>query len=129
MSKNVCLNTNTNVSFMNRNFFKIQTFDISIRIIISSFQIRDLNINRYENWKYVICDIHMFDTKNDKKIISLFKYKMHFVNNLKTNMFLNNNIINFENFTIDMIKRQIIIVNINIIVVLKYVFSNWQFND
>ena len=43
--KNVCLNININVSFMNRNFFKIQTFDISIRIMISSFQIRDLNIN------------------------------------------------------------------------------------
>ena len=75
MSKNVCLNTNTNVSFMNRNFFKIQTFDISIRIMISSFQIRDLNINRYENWKYVICDIHMFDTKNDKKLFRCLNIK------------------------------------------------------
>ena len=107
---------------MNENFFKIQIFDILIRIIILSFQIRDLNINRHENEKYVIFDIYIFNTKNDKKIILLFKRKMYFVNNLKTNIFLNNNIINFKNFTIDIIKRQIIIVNIDIIVVLKIRF-------
>ena len=122
VSKDVCLNIDANVSFMNRNFFKTQTFNIFIRIMISSFQIRDLDTNRHENWKYVICDIHMFDTKNDQKITSLFKREIHFVDNLKINMFLNNDIIEFENFVIDIIKKHAMINNIDIIISLKIRF-------
>ena len=121
-SEDVCLNIDVNVSFMNRNFFKTQTSNIFIRIMISSFQIRDLNINRHESWKYIICDIHMFDTKNDQKITSLFKREIHLVDNLKVNMLLNNDIIEFKDFVIDMIKRHAIIDNIDIIISLKVRF-------
>ena len=64
----------------------------------------------------------MFDTKNDQKITSLFKREIHFVDNLKINMFLNNDIIEFENFAIDMIKKHAIIDNIDIIISLKIRF-------
>ena len=74
-SKNVCLNIDANVSLMNRNFFKTQTLNILIRIMISSLQIRDLDTNRHESWKYVVCDIHMFDTKNDQKLHRCFDVK------------------------------------------------------
>ena len=121
-SKDVCLNIDANVSLMNRNFFKTQTLNIFIRIMISSFQIRDLDINRHESWKYVVCDIHMSDTKNDQKVTSLFRREVHFVKNLKVNMLLNNDIIEFENFVIDMIKRHAIIDNIDIIISLKIRF-------
>ena len=121
-SEDVCLNIDVNVSFMNRNFFKTQTFNILIRIMISSFQIRDLNTNRHESWKYVIYDIHMFDTKNDQKITSLFKREVHLVDNLKINMFLSNDIIEFEDFAIDMIKRHAMIDSIDIIISLKIRF-------
>ena len=122
VSKNVCLNIDANVSFMNRNFFKAQTFNIFIRIMISSLQIRDLDTNRHESWKYVICDIHMSDTKNDQKITSLFRREIHFVDNLKVNMFLNNDIIEFENFAIDMTKKHAVIDSIDIIISLKIRF-------
>ena len=64
----------------------------------------------------------MFDTKNDQKITSLFKREIHFVDNLKINMFLNNDIIEFENFVIDMIKKHAMINNIDIIISLKIRF-------
>ena len=64
----------------------------------------------------------MFDTKNDQKITSLFKREIHLVDNLKANMFLNNDIIEFENFVIDMIKKHAIIDNIDIIISLKIRF-------
>ena len=64
----------------------------------------------------------MFDTKNDQKITSLFKREIHFVDNLKINMFLNNDIIELENFVIDMIKKHAMINNIDIIISLKIRF-------
>ena len=64
----------------------------------------------------------MFDTKNDQKITSLFKRKIHLVDNLKVNILLSNDIIKFENFVIDMIKRHEIIDSIDIIILLKIRF-------
>ena len=64
----------------------------------------------------------MFDTKNNQKITSLFKREIHFVDNLKINMFLNNDIIEFENFVIDIIKKHAMINNIDIIISLKIRF-------
>ena len=64
----------------------------------------------------------MSDTKNDQKVTSLFRREVHFVKNLKVNMLLNNDIIEFENFVIDMIKRHAIIDNIDIIISLKIRF-------
>ena len=61
----------------------------------------------------------MLDIKNDEIVISLFTRKIHLINNLKTNMLLKNNIIDFENFVIDMIKRQIVIINIDVVVSLN----------
>ena len=69
----------------------------------------------------------MLNTKNNQKITSLFKREIHFVNNLKINMFLNNDIIEFENFVIDMIKKHAIIDNIDIINLLLYAtIKNFQ---
>ena len=122
VSKDVCLDIDASVSFMNRNFFKTQTFNISIRIMTSSLQVRGLGTNRHESWEYVICDIHMPGTKDDQKITSLFRREIHLVDNLKANMLLNNDIIGFENFAIDMTKRHAMIDSIGIIISLKVRF-------
>ena len=52
----------------------------------------------------------------------MFKREIHLVDNLKINMFLNNDIIEFENFVIDIIKKHAMINNIDIIISLKIRF-------
>ena len=64
----------------------------------------------------------MFDTKNDQKITSLFRREIHFIDNLKINMLLDNDIIELENFAIDMTKKHAMINNIDIIISLKIRF-------
>ena len=72
--------------------FNKQTFDFVIRIMTSSFKMRDLDIRRHETWKYVIANIYLFDMKNDKTIISIFRRELHLIDDLKINMLINNDI-------------------------------------
>ena len=89
---NVYFDFDAKISFIDRIFLKFQTFDFVIRIITSSFKMRNLNTRRHETWKYVIVNIHLFDMKNDKTIISIFRRKLHLIDDLKINMLINNNI-------------------------------------
>ena len=104
---------------MNYAFFKSQTFDTFIRIIISSLKIRDFNNKMHETWKYVITNIYLFDTKNSKKVISIFRREIHLIENLKTNMFFDNNVINSKKIVFDVTKKFVVINNIDVIIILK----------
>ena len=52
-------------------------------------------------------------------IISVFRREIHLVDNLKTNMLIDNDIIDFEDFDINMTKRETIIESIDVIISLK----------
>ena len=82
-------------------------------------KIRDLNIQKHENYKYVICDIHMKDIKNNKSITSILRREIHLINNFKTNMLINNNVIDVENIVVDSIKKKFFIINIDAVVSIK----------
>ena len=87
--------------------------------MIIFLKIRDLNIHRYESAKYVICDIHLKEKKNDKSIMSIFRREVHLINNFKTNMFINNDIIEFESIMINSIKKQAFIISTDAIISIK----------
>ena len=57
--------------------------------------------------------------KNDKLITSIFRRKIHLINNFKTNMLINNDVIEFENIIINSIKKQTFIINIDVIILIK----------
>ena len=113
-SADVCLDIDVDVSLMNRTFFKIQTSNTLVRTMISSLQIRDLSTNRHQTWKYAVCDIYLSKSKNDKNVISLIQREVHLVNNLKVNMLIDNDIIDSEQFIIDMKIKQTTIENIDV---------------
>ena len=113
-STNVCLDIDVDVSLINRTFFKTQTSNTFVRTMIFSLQIRDLSTNRHQIWKYVVCDIYLSKSKNDKNVISLIQREVHLVNNFKINMLIDNDIIESEQFIIDMKIKQTIIENIDV---------------
>ena len=76
-----------------------------------------MNTHRHENLKYVICDIHL--KKNDKLITSILRRKIYLMNNFKTNMLINNNIIKSKNIIINLIKKQTFIINIDVTILIK----------
>ena len=115
-SKNICMIIDADVILVDRVFYKKQISKNIIRTMITSLKIRELNINRHESWKYVICDIHFVDIKNDKFVISILRREVHLIDNLKANMLINNDVLDFENIIIDSIKKQIHIINIDVII-------------
>ena len=116
---NICLNIEIDVFLVDCVFFKTQTSKIFIKIMISSLKIRDLNTNRHEIWKYVICDIYLLNIKNDKKIMLFIQREIYLINNLKINILIKNDITSVEKFIIDMTKKHVIINNINVFIALN----------
>ena len=107
------------MTLSNRDFYKKQNLNDTIRIIITFLKIRDLSTHRHESAKYVICDIHLKEKKNDKSITSVFRREVHLINNLKANMLINNDVIEFENIMINSVKKQTFIINTDVIISIK----------
>ena len=88
--------------------------------MISFIIIRNLNIIQYQCENYVILFIYFTNIDIDNKFVKTFiERKIHFIKNFKINMFIDNNIIVFENIFIDFKKQKIIIRNCDVIVFLK----------
>ena len=107
ISKIICLNINVDVILIDKKFLKFQTFDTQIRIIIIFLTIRELNINKYQSVKYVILLIYIIDKNNvNNDVRTCFRRKAHVVNDLKINIFIKNNVIDVENFSINFQKKK-----------------------
>ena len=118
-STNVCIDIDIDVTFENRSFYKQQTFDDEIRIMITSLKIRELNTQQHENFEYAICDIHIKNMKNDKSITFVLRREIHLIDNFKINMLIDNDVIDVEKIIINSIKRKTFIINIDVIVSIK----------
>ena len=118
-STNVCLDSDAKVSLIDRIFLKLQTFDLAIRIMTSSFKMRNLDIRRHETWKYAIVDVHLFELKNDKKIIFIFRRKLHLIDDLKINMLIDNDIMKSKQIVSNIVKKSIFVNTIDVILILK----------
>ena len=92
-TKNVCFDFEIDVFLIDRKFYKSQIFDIVVRIMIISLKFRDFETKMHEISKNVITNIHLFNTKNNKKITSIIRREIHLIDDLKINMFFENNII------------------------------------
>ena len=114
--KNVCININTKITFVNRFFYKKQNFNNIVRIIIILLKIRELNIQQHKSYNYIICDIHLQNIKNNKFVISIIRREIYLINNFKVNILIDNNVINIENIILNSIKKQIFIISIDVII-------------
>ena len=115
-AKNVCMNTDVDVTLVDRVFFKQQVSKEVIRIMITSLKMRDLNTNRHESWKYVICDIHLKNMKDDKSTVSMLRREIHLIDNFKANMLIDNDVLDSKNVVINSIKRQAFIISTKTII-------------
>ena len=62
-SNDVCFDIETKIIFANSNFFRRQNFNISIRQIIISLTMRELEIIQRQNSNYIIVSIYFANTK------------------------------------------------------------------
>ena len=74
---------------------------ITIRKITSFFRVKDLKSTMHNIDKYVLISIYIFIVKDDIKILYHIYKKIHFINNLKVYMLLNNDIINLKKIVLN----------------------------
>ena len=120
----VCLNIDAEIVFCNRQFFKKQTSNVSIKIMITFISIRDLNVDKHMTIEYVILSMYFSDQKNDVTIRAKITKKMHLVDNLKTNMLLNNDVIDSEKIDVNISNKSIYIDSCEITISLEIRISH-----
>ena len=81
--------------------------------------IRELDVDKHMTIEYAILFMYFFDQKNDVTIKTKIIKKIHLIDNFKTNMLLNNDVIESEKIDVNIFKKTIYIESCEIIASLK----------
>ena len=96
-----CINIETEITLSDITFFKSQIKNISIRTMTSSIIVNELETTKHFTNKYVIVSMYFSDkNQNDKSTTALITKEIHLVDNLKTNIFIENDILESEKFDV-----------------------------
>ena len=112
------MNSEAEITFANAAFFKAQIKNrISIRIMITLITVRSLRFNKHSTDQYAITSIY-FNEKNkiDEMIRAKITRKIHFVDELKANMLIENDIFESELFDISMSNSIVYIESCDVII-------------
>jgi len=85
--------------------------------------VRDLKTTKHRNFEYAISNLYILNRKNKKNVIAYIRCEVHLIDNLKINMFIDNDIIKLEDIIIDVKKRKVHINNCDIIINVEIKFS------
>ena len=100
-SKFACIDTESEITIANRRFFFRQNFDLFIRTMITFLIVRKIIIDQHQTFEYVIASMYFLDRKNDKIVKIMIRREIHLMNNLKINMFIDNDVTDSEKWNID----------------------------
>ena len=110
------LNSKCAINLINRIFLTKTHFELFVKTIINFIIVRKIESNKHKTSKYVIIPLYFFD---ENVIIILTLREIHIVNDLKTNVLININIIISEKIDILTFQAKAEIDNYNINVFIK----------
>ena len=122
-SKHACLDTNVNIIFVDREFFKKQTSNISIRIMTILISIRDFDTTQHWFNDYVITLIYFSNKKNEIVVKTMITREIHLIDDLKINMFIENDFMKSKKIDINVTKKIVHIDSCDVIVALNVKIS------
>jgi hypothetical protein len=107
----ICLDTDCSVTLTNRDFIKTHEAHYIIRRMSILLNVRELKTNKHEISKYIIAIIYFseFFSKDEKFMREMIRREVHLMNNLKINMFIENDILDSEEIFINDVNSKIII--------------------
>ena len=95
------------MSLINRKFLKANAFNTEIQKMNSPMTIKKINTVTHQTNKYVNIDFYLFTSINK---ITHLKCEFHFVNDFKTNMLINIDIMIVENMIFNFFERKIVFI-------------------
>ena len=66
----------------------------------NSVRVRDIDSIMYNSFEYVFVNFYVSDSKNENLVIAHFRKEIHVVNDLKVNVLIKMNILDFEKMNI-----------------------------
>ena len=82
---------------------------MKIRRIASPLRVKDLDLAMHDTNEYVLILIYISTSKNDIKVLCRIFREIHLVSDLKTYLFINNNVIDLEKIVLDIAQGKIYI--------------------
>ncbi len=106
----VCLNIDINVFLTNKQFVLKRLFKIHIHLMTNSLIVKEIDANVHETKKYVNFSIYLSSKNDSIKMIEIHR-KIHFVEELKINMLIKNDILKSKKIIINVQQKRITIRN------------------
>ena len=120
-----CVDIDTSMSLINRQFLNILSYDDIHRIFIL-IKIRGIGAREHDNFKWLELNFYIDDKfVDDTKVIVHFKCEMHIVDDFRVKLFINNDTFELKLISIHLKRREFIINNYEITI---FVFIKTQ-ND
>ena len=116
-----CIDFETNITFIDVEFFQEKVKNVLIRIMIISIAVRELDITKHTTNKYVILSMYFSDTKNDTFANAVIIREVHLIKGLKANLLIENTVLDSKMIDISNFTESIYIDNrdVTILIVIK----------
>ena len=100
-STSVCADIEAEITFVDTMFFNTTAKNISIRTMITSITVRELNTTKHFIDKYVIVFMYFSEKNNNDELVrAKITRKVHLIDNLKANMLIENDVLRSKKFDI-----------------------------
>lgn len=97
-------------------FVKNKLLDVEIYIVVFSLRTRDIDATTHETNEYVQISVYFWDIKNEQQILIRITKELYLINDLKTNLLIDNDFLESENFTININNKKISIANCDVMI-------------
>lgn len=109
VSKKLCVDIDISMSLTNRKFVKRQRLDIIIHQTKFKVIVRGIDAQVHDNFEYVILNFYVSDKFKKQNMTAHFQIEMHLIDDLKTNVLIDMNIMISEEMIVDCEKRKLTI--------------------
>lgn len=90
--KDLCMNSETFMSLINKSFIVRKFSKIKIHITISSIKIRNIDKTLHDNFEYCYVNLYILEKIKNESITEHIKVEFHLINDFKTNVLIKTNI-------------------------------------
>ena len=111
-----CLNTEIDVTLADEKYFRTKFKNVSIRIMTISIIVRELKVIKHTINKYACCFMYFAEKKDDRSIFVEVIKEIHLMKNLKTNLLIENDVLNSELIDISTFTNSVFIESCEVII-------------